>query len=179
MVDRGWKNSHKDSTVQVVPFWGIKDSQILRRRYQYQGPAAANLQKRPIELSTVQHDATPLHGPRNGSENTLMAAQKFKFVIVADPVRGGGSEVRKLVRSHVMKGSRRNQKPRRKPAQEITAILNNIKRLSTAERSNKPETKTAHSSELSLVLAGSGTSFYGVLPCSLKPHYYSLLNYCM
>jgi hypothetical protein len=179
MVDRGWRNPHKDSAVQVVSSWGRKNSQIPRRRRQYQGPAATNLLKPPVELSASQHDAKPINGPAYGPKNWLTTARKFEFVHLADPFRGQDTEVRKLVRSHVMKGCRRSQKPRRKLAQESTALSTNVEPLSTTQSSNKHGTQTAHSSDLSLALPGSATSFYGVLPCSMEPQYYSFLNYCM
>lgn len=179
MVDRGWRNPHKDSAIQVVPSWGRKNSQIARRRRQYQGPAATNLPRPPVELSASQHDAKPINGPAYGPKNGLTAAPKFEFIHLTDPFRSQDTEVRKLVRSHVMKGCRRSQKTRRKLAQESTALSTNVESPSTTQRSSKQGTQTAHSSDLSLALPGSATSFYGVLPCSIEPQYYSFLNYCM
>jgi hypothetical protein len=176
MVDRGWKNPHKDSAIQVVSFNGKKKAQLPRERNPQNDPAIA-IPKEPSTEGAAFPDAPESTGSTHMPIS--VSAQNFQFVNVAGSFRDRDPELRKLVRSHVMKGSRRNQKPRRKPVQESTALSTKAEELPVAHSRAKPETEAEISSELVPVLPGSATSFYGVLPCLMEPHYYGLLNYCM
>jgi hypothetical protein len=176
MVDRGWNKPYKDPTIQVVPLWGKKKSHLPRRRQQPDDPTIFTMKRLATEGGAFERDAKRT-GPANGSSVSSPSAQDFEFVNVAGSFRDRDPEVRKLVRSHVMKGSHRNQKPRRKPVQKSKARSIKSEISSPARTYYKPETETTVS-KLSLVFPGSTTSFYGGLPCPMEPHYYNLLNYC-
>jgi hypothetical protein len=168
MVDRGWKNPHNESAVQVVPSWGKKKSQI----------PIPHLKELPMEGAAFERDTTHIGSAPEPSVPSP-SAQKFEFVNIAGSFQDRAPEVRKLVRSHVMKGSHRNQKPQRKPVRKSRALSTTPQISSPTHKYGKSVTETAFSSEMSLVLPGSATSFYGVQPCVMEPHYYGLLNYCM
>jgi hypothetical protein len=176
MVGRGRNQPNKDSAIQVVPPWGKKQPQLPRGRHQHDDPISTSMKGQPTEGEALELH-TKRMGPPGGSEISSTSAHNFEFVNIAGSFRDRDQEVRKLVRSHVMKGSRRTQKSRRKQVQEIKALSNKAGISSPARTYYKPETEAAVS-KLSLVFPGSTTSLYGGLPCPMEPHYYSLLNYC-
>ena len=177
MVDRGWKNPHKDFALQIVPFSGSKKPQISRRSPQHDSGATI-LNKLTLEPTAFQRDAERTESAHK-TKATSFSDQSFQFVNATASFRDRDPEMRKLIRSHVMKGSRRTQRPRRKPNTERTSHLIKAEEPLPAQKGNGPETDISTSAELGPTLSGSATSFYGVLPCLMKPHFYSLLNYCM
>ena len=175
MVDRGWKSPHKDFGLRIIPFGGDNKVQTSRRRSpQHAAPAPP---KRPMERASFQHDSEQA-SPALKLKVAATSDQNFEFVNIAGSFRDRAPEARKLVRSHVMKGTRRNQKPRRKPSKEGKDQFLKIEELSPSRGGSDPETNTLSSPELAPILPGSATSWYGVSPCVMKPQFYDLLNYC-
>ena len=175
MVDRGWKSPHKGFGLRIVRFGGDGKVQTSRRRNPQH--AAAVLPQRPMERASFQYDSEKA-SPAPKSKVASASDQNFEFVNIAGSFRDRAPETRKLVRSHVMKGTHRNQKPRRKPSKERTDQSMKIEKLSPSQGGSDPETNTLSPPELAPTLPGTATSWYGVSPCIMKPQFYNLLNYC-
>jgi hypothetical protein len=178
MVDRGWKTPAGDFEVRIVPFGGKKKPQLSGRRSPITGPATGLMKESMMDGAASQRDpesTRPVQKQKAGSTPT----QSFSFVNVTGSFQDRDPEARKLVRSHVMKGSRRNQRPRRKPNQQSTAVTTETGRLSSTQGKKDSQMDAPISPELGPTLPGSATSFYGIIPCFMKPHFYGLLNYCM
>jgi hypothetical protein len=178
MVDRGWKTPTGDFEIQIVPFGGKKKPQLSGRRSPTTGPATGLVREPVMDDATSQRDAESTR-PVQKQKASSTPTQSFSFVNVTGSFQDRDPEARKLVRSHVMKGSRRNQRPRRKPNQQSTPITTETGMLPFTRGKRDPQMDIPISSELGPTLPGSATSFYGVIPCLMKPHFYGLLNYCM
>lgn len=178
MVDRGWKTPAGDFEIQIVPFGGMKKPQLSGRRSPTTGPATDFVKEAVMNGATSQRD-TESTRPVQKQKASSTPTQSFAFVNVTGSFQDRDPEARKLVRSHVMKGSRRNQRPRRKPNQQSTTIMTETGRLSSTQGNKDLQMDAPISSELGPTLPGSATSFYGIIPCLMKPHFYGLLNYCM
>jgi hypothetical protein len=178
MVDRGWKTLTGDFEIQIVPFGGKKKPQLSGRRSPTIGPATGLVKEPVVDGATSQRD-TESTRPVQKQKASSTPTQNFSFVNVTGSFQDRDPEVRKLVRSHVMKGSRRNQRPRRKPNQQSTAVTTETGILPSTQGKKDPQMDTPISSELGPTLPGSATPFYGIIPCLMKPRFYGLLNYCM
>jgi hypothetical protein len=177
MVDRGWKTRTGDFEIQIVPFGGQKKPQ-LSGRSPTTGPATGLVKESVMDGATSQRD-TESTRPVQKQKASSTPAQSFSFVNVTGSFQDRDPEARKLVRSHVMKGSRRNQRPRRKPNQQSIAVTTETRRLSSTQGKKDSQMDIPIPPELGPTLPGSATSFYGIIPCLMKPHFYGLLNYCM
>lgn len=178
MVDRGWKTPAGNFEIQIVPFGGKKKPQLSRQRSPPPGPATDLVKEPVMDGTSSQRDLESTRPMQNQKANST-SAQSFPFVNVTGSFRDRDPEARRLVRSHVMKGSRRNQRPRRKPNQRSIAVTTESGRLSSTQGKKDPRMDAPTSSELGPTLPGSATSFYGIIPCFMKPHFYGLLHYCM
>jgi hypothetical protein len=176
MVDRGWKTPAGGFKIQIVPFGG-KKPQLSGRRSPLSSPATDRVKEPLVDGTTPQRDSESTRPVQNQKASSI-PTQSFPFVNVTEPFRDRDPEARRLVRSHVMKGSRRNQRPRRKPNQRSIAVTTESGRLSSTQGKKDSQVDIPTSSELGPILPGSATSFYGIIPCFMKPHFYGLLNYC-
>jgi hypothetical protein len=177
MVDRGWKTPAAGFKIQIVPFGGKRKPQPSRQSPP-SGPATGHVKEPLMDDTTPQRDSENTR-PVPNQKASSAPTQSFPFVNVTGSFRDRDPEARRLVRSHVMKGSRRNQRPRRKPNQRSAAVTTESGRLSSTQGKKDPQVDAPTSSELGPTLPGSGTSFYGIIPCFMKPQFYGLLGYCM
>jgi hypothetical protein len=177
IVDRGWKTPAGDFEIQIVPFGGKKRPQPSRRSLT-SGPAAGLVKEPATDDATSQRNSENPR-PRQKHKASSTPIQSFPFVNVTGPFQDQDAEARRLVRSHAMKGSRRSQRPRRTPSQRSTAVTAESGRLSPTQGTKDPQVDAPISLKLGSPLPGSATSFYGIIPCCMKPHFYGLLSYCM
>src|SRR3954451_17726655 len=92
--------------IQIVPFGG-KKPQLSRRRSPTTGPAT-DLAKKPVMDCATSHRDAGSTRPVQKQKASSIPTQSFPFVDVTRSFRDRDPDARKLVRSHVMKGSRRN-----------------------------------------------------------------------
>jgi hypothetical protein len=178
IVDRGWKTPARDFEIQIVPLGAKKPPQLSGRRSPTTGPATDLVKESVVDGATSQRD-TQCTRPVQKQKASSAPTQSFAFVNLTGSFQDRDPEARKLVRSHVMKGSLRNRRPRRKPNQQGTAVATETGRLSSIHGKEDPQMDAPIPSELGPTLPGSATSFYGIIPCLMKPQFYGLLNYCM
>ncbi|KAB8346222.1 hypothetical protein FH972_023267 [Carpinus fangiana] len=192
MVDKGWQRARKQSYTELPAPAPAASSRQPRRA----GPGSSNQPPTPPEsVSPPGSSAASASSKRSRKQQqqqqqqTKAAAPKLQFINASQPYHNRDPNVRMLVRSHVMKGVKREEKIARTSAEKSKAA----KKPNTA-RPNPP-TSTSSSTSIDtlaidddveptptpsppLALAkGSSMSLYGATPISARPESHRLLYY--
>lgn len=117
-------------------------------------------------------------GQSSGSKSPPGVSRNFQFVNATKPQRNRDPDVRKLVRTHVMKefGRDRRQQKRREKDRRASSSEESVKLKEEASPTN---VKVVPVCPRMAAFEGSALPFYGLLPTELKPRYPKLIQYCM
>jgi hypothetical protein len=128
-----------------------------------------------ISLAEPQHNAAGRPNPG--------ISRNFQFVNATKPQRNRDPDVRKLVRTHVMKEfgrDRRQQKRREKERRTSSSESSVDSKDESKENSPRSDMEVGLPSPgQSSLCSGAAMPFYGRLPMEMRPHFPRLLDYCM
>ena len=163
IVDRGWQRSKRNNAAGATPSQGSPRN------------SAPTGERNPVDdivITTMEpsNEGLTESKDRTGHEESgsirPRSTKNFQFVNTTKPSQIRDPDVRKLVRGHVKKEMGGD------PTRAGT-------RSSAHPKERKLTKRTPALSELSPVISGSATSFYGSLPFAMKPRFHSLMNYCV
>lgn len=177
LVHKGWRRSRKKANAAITA------ADAEHEKSDSPGDIAVAVFKHPFTRnldvpSVLEGDKAGLH---QGTEPTLL--QDFQFINTTDPSKTRNKDVRKLVRSHVMKkvGRIRNTTRFERESGSIGSRRTTKRNLPLPLTAGGLQGEITVSTSLTLppICPGSATALYGAaLPFTLDHHLYNLLDYC-
>ena len=175
IVDRRWRNSKRFAGQAAAAGNNRFDSCLNGSR---SDDIAVTLIKQSPSRSTACPRSSDRDRPEEQQHVVTKAAQDLKFINLTEPSQSQDPDVQALVRSHAMKWVGRDQNARKKPREKSSHCMARSTVSPHAQKTKALKAGPSVSSRPNMVLPGSTTSLYGVLPFDSNPGFYNLLNYC-
>ena len=171
IVDKGWLKGKPSGEGTSV---GSQQGQHTHGQTSKVDDIAITVLENPNDTGSKR----PLKAPEADRQRDEIPrpVQCLRFVNATTPAHNKDPDVRRLVRSHVRKASKRVGRTRSRPVMEPESAA--VVSSDAKDREYLDEKTVVASPNFSATLSGSTTSLYGGPEFPIKPRFHELINCC-